>query len=311
MAGLDEGYLDFSGTDLLHPVSLLPAAEAIREAVRHGSGLDSSIGIGPNRMIAKIASAHAKPKGICEVRQGWEKGFMAGLPLSVIPGIGPRMSERLAALGLTLVAQVQSLSLDQLSNLIGRQEARLLLWRASGGGSQVLSEDQQAKSVSRETTFSRDLHDPMELDRVLLLLTTRVAAQLRAARLEAGIVTIKLRHGDFRTVTRRRTLDTPTALDQELLTVARELLAPALAEAHQRHQGVRLLGIGTSGLIPVQPPDLFEPVERARQRKAASAVDAVRARFGVQAVERAALLRQRPGKTTKPPSHGGSAGDKQ
>src|SRR5690606_11873710 len=103
MTGLDEGYLDLSGTDLLHPVSLLDFATGIRNAVFEESQLDCSIGIGPNRMIAKIASDYAKPRGICEVRPGWERGFMAGLPLKALPGIGPRTAEQLAARGLTEV----------------------------------------------------------------------------------------------------------------------------------------------------------------------------------------------------------------
>jgi len=88
MASLDEAYLDFAGTDRLYPVSLLPVAEAIRDAVRVETNLDVSIGIGSNRMIAKLASDSAKPKGLMEVRAGWEEGFLAGLPLRALPGIG-------------------------------------------------------------------------------------------------------------------------------------------------------------------------------------------------------------------------------
>ena len=108
MASLDEAYLDFAGTERMHPVSLLPVAERIRDDVKRESGLDCSIGIGPNRMIAKLASDYAKPRGLMEVRAGWEEGFLAGLPLRALPGLGPRTAERWAALGLSEVSQVQT-----------------------------------------------------------------------------------------------------------------------------------------------------------------------------------------------------------
>ena len=107
MASLDEAYLDFAGTERLYPVSLLPVAEQLRDAVRANTGLDCSIGIGPNRMIAKLASDAAKPRGLMEVRAGWEEGFLAGLALRAMPGVGPKTAERWAELGLADVWQVQ------------------------------------------------------------------------------------------------------------------------------------------------------------------------------------------------------------
>ena len=178
MASLDEAYLDFGGTDRLHPVSLLPAAETIRDAVREATGLDCSIGIGPNRMIAKLASDQAKPRGLMEVRAGWETGFLAGLPLSAMPGVGPKTAARWAELGLTDVWQIQQMEEAALARLIG-PDARALKRRALGHGGTTLRAEQLPKSVSRETTLSRDLRDPEELEAILFLLTTRVAGQLR------------------------------------------------------------------------------------------------------------------------------------
>ncbi|HET9132694.1 MAG TPA: hypothetical protein VFN90_00185, partial [Gemmatimonadales bacterium] len=117
-----------------------------------------------------------------------------------------------------------------------------------------------------------------------------VAAQLRDEELVAGAVVLKLRHGDFHTVTRRRTLASPSALDQELLAVARALLAPAFREASARGHGVRLLGIGATSLGPAEAPSLFEPPEREKARGVASAVDAVRAKFGFDAVRSGRLV---------------------
>lgn len=284
MTGLDEGYLDLSGTDLLYPVSLLELAEQVRNEIRAATGLDCSIGIGPNRMIAKIASDYAKPRAICEVRPGWERGFAAGLTLAALPGIGPKTAKRLTERGLTDVAQVQATPLGDLERLVGRDEAAWLVRRAEGRGGTVLRSPDRPKSVSRETTFTRDVSSVAELDRVLLLLTARVAGQLRDEGLVAGAIVVKLRHGDFVTVTRRRALSAPTALDGELLAPARELLAPAFAAARARRQGIRLLGIAAVRLAPTEAPDLFEAPGRTRRRELTDAVDRVRARFGFAAV---------------------------
>ena len=286
MTGLDEGYLDFSGTDLLYPVSLLEVAELIRNEIHATTGLDCSIGIGPNRMIAKIASDYAKPRGICEVRPGWERGFVAGLALAALPGVGPKTTRRLAERGLADVTQIQQMPVAELEQLVGREEARSLIRRSQGRGSTVLRSHEIPKSVSRETTFFRDITSADELDRVLLVLTARVAGQLRDEGLAAGAIVLKLRHSDFVTVTRRRALGTPTALDDELIAPARALLAPALAAARSRRQAIRLLGIAAVGLRASEAPDLFEAPARTRNREVTSAVDQVRARFGFDAVQR-------------------------
>jgi DNA polymerase-4 len=293
MTGLDEGYLDLSGTDLLHPVSLLDFATRIRNAVFEESQLDCSIGIGPNRMIAKIASDYAKPRGICEVRPGWERGFLAGLPLKALPGIGPRTAEQLASRGLTEVHQVQSMSVEQLSALVGRDTALILARRAEGRGSASLTRRERPKSVSRETTFRRDISDAAELDRVLLMLAARVAAQLRDEELVAGAVVLKLRHADFTTITRRTTLRPATALDAPILSAGRKLLEPALRDARKRGQAIRLLGIAATNIAPAEPAELFTPETQVKQESLTKAVDALRRKFGFEAIQPGRLVKGR------------------
>lgn len=292
MASLDEAYLDFGGTERLHPVSLLPVAERLREAVSRETGLDSSIGIGPNRMIAKLASDFAKPRGICEVRSGWEEGFVAGLELRALPGIGPRTTARLRQVGLTDVAQVQQLSEAELTRLVG-DYARELKWRAHGHGSTALHAERLARSMSRETTLSRDSTDPEDLDGLLVRFVGLVAAQLREEGLVARTVVLKLRHGDFHTVTRRRTLPTATDLDAELLRPVRDLFRPAFEEARRRRQGVRLIGVAATNLSQAAPADLFEPAERTRLRELTAAIDQARKKFGFEAVAPAAAMRRK------------------
>jgi DNA polymerase-4 len=289
MASLDEGYLDFSGTERLHPVSLLPAAERVRDDIRRETGLDCSIGIGTSRMVAKLASDFAKPRGLCEVRAGWERGFLAGLPLCALPGIGPRATARLRSLGLEEVAQVQQMPEQELTRLLG-PSASLLNRRAQGIGSGSLRPGQPIRSVSRETTLSRDATEIGELEGLLIRFVGQVAADLRDKGLVARTVVLKLRHSDFRTITRRRTLAIPTDLDQELLAPLKELLPPAFTEAARRRQGIRLIGIAATGLEQATPLDLFEPESRTRMRALTRAVDLLRDRYGFDAIRPARTL---------------------
>jgi DNA polymerase IV len=292
MASLDEAYLDFAGTDRLYPVSLLPVAERIRDTVREETGLDCSIGIGPNRMVAKLASDCAKPRGLMEVRAGWEEGFLAGLPLSALPGVGPKTAARWAELGLRDVYQVQRLDEPALAQLLGG-DAGGLKRRAHGHAGSTLRGERLPKSVSRETTLSRDLRDPEELEAILSLLTARVAGQLREEQLVGRTVTLKLRHDDFRTVTRRLTLETATDLDPELYDAARALFREAFEEVRRRNRGVRLIGVAATNLGVSAEADLFEPPERRRLRELSAAVDKVRGKYGFGAVTPGSVLRAR------------------
>jgi DNA polymerase IV len=292
MASLDEAYLDFAGTERLYPVSLLPVAEALRDEVRRDTGLATSIGVGSNRMIAKLASDFAKPRGLMEVRAGWEVGFLAGLPLRALPGVGPKTADRWIELGLADVWQVQRMEESALEQLIGG-DARVLKLRAHGYGGSTLTAGRLPKSVSRETTLSRDLRDPEVLESTLAALTARVAGQLRDEGLVARTVSLKLRHDDFYTVTRRRTLTEATDLDAELFGAARALFREAFGDVRRRNRGVRLIGIAATNLGVAAEVDLFESEERRRLRDLSAAVDQVREKFGFGAVSRGNTLRAR------------------
>ena len=292
MASLDEAYLDFRGTERLWPVSLLPAAEALRDDVKRVTGLDASVGIGANRMIAKLASDSAKPRGLMEVRAGWEEGFLAGLALQALPGIGPKTAARLAELGLHDVHQIQTMTEASLERLLGA-DARALKRRAHGFGGTTLNAGRVQRSMSRETTLSRDVRDREELEAILALLSARVAAQLREEQLVARTVTLKLRHDDFHTVTRRHTLETATDLDAEIYGTARALFREAFEEVRRRDRGVRLIGVAATNLGATAEADLFEPEERRRLRELSTAVDKVREKYGFSSVTPAAALRFR------------------
>ena len=290
MASLDEAYLDFVGTERLFPVSLLPVAEQLRDAVGSQTGLDCSIGIGPNRMIAKLASDAAKPRGLMEDRAGWEEGVLAGLALRAMPGVGPKTADRWAELGLVDVWQVQQMDEAALERLIGG-DARALKRRAHGYGGTTLHADRLPRSVSRETTLSRDLRDPVQLEATLSLLTARVAGQLRDEHLVARTVALKLRHDDFRTVTRRHTFEIATDLDAELFGAARDLFRAAFEEVRDRNRGVRLIGVAATNLGVAAEADLFEPPARRRLRDLSVAVDQLREKYGFAAVTPGSVLR--------------------
>lgn len=289
MASLDEGYLDFGGTNRLYPVSLLPVAESIRDRVRSSTGLDCSIGIGPNRMIAKLASDYAKPRGLMEVRAGWEEGFLAGLPLSALPGVGPVTAAKWKERGLTEVAQVQAMSEEELRRQVG-DAAPSLKRRAHGHGGMVLRPDRLQRSVSRETTMSRDERRPERLETLLALFAARIGSQLRKDGLVARTVTLKLRHDDFHTVTRRITLREGTQLDAELLAPALKLFREAFEQVRARDRGVRLIGLSATNLAEAAEADLFEPDARQRARRLTDAVDELRAKYGFDAVTVARIL---------------------
>ncbi|MGH7735802.1 MAG: hypothetical protein ACREOE_19425, partial [Gemmatimonadales bacterium] len=188
------------------------------------------------------------------------------------------------------VWQVQQMSVDALARLVGSTAAELK-WRADGHGGTTLTRGRMARSISRETTLAHDARDPGRLEPLLTLLTARVANQLREEGLMARTVTLKLRHGDFRTVTRRRTLDAPTDLDAELTAAALALFRSAFTDTRAQHRGVRLIGIAASNLLEGVGTDLFEVPARRRERELTRAVDRVRERFGFDAVTPAQLVR--------------------
>jgi DNA polymerase-4 len=212
--------------------------------------------------------------------------------VAALPGVGPKTARRWSELGLVEVYQVQLMSESALERLIG-PEGRQLKLRAHGRGGTVLRPEQLPKSVSRETTLSRDLRDPEELEAILALLTSRVAAQLRDEQILVKAVTLKLRHDDFKTVTRRRSLETATDLDSEIFTAARSLFRSAFEDVRRRDRGVRLIGVSTSSISTSAEADLFETPERVKLRHLTEAVDKVRGKFGFDAVSPGVIVELR------------------
>ena len=293
-ASIDEWYLDLGGTERLYEdASLRTIAHRIRTNVAEATGLTVSIGGGTSKLIAKLAVERAKPKpgsgadGVHIVAPGAELEFMRQLALADIPGIGPKATARLADAGLRTVEDVLALDEAALTRLVGARDAAWLSQRVRGIDEAEVADREVAKSISRDETFDVDLHDDVLLEGELAELVGRAAADLRGDGLSARTVTVRIRDKDFTTRQASRTVDQPLASDRALFAVARQLLAKL---RRARRVPARLLGVGLSNFNAPPPTQLalFEtsaaPLETPRDRDLSRAVDAVRARFGRDAI---------------------------
>jgi DNA polymerase IV len=253
-ASIDEAYLDVTD-GMAGGGDALGLGAAIQRALGDRLGLPSSVGIGSNKLVAKVACQRAKPEGLIEVWPGYEQAFLAPLPVADLPGVGPVLAERLRLFGLTTVgelARVDAALMETMFGAWGRELARA----ARGIGQDELDEDETPRSLGAERTFPRDLAAPSTLIAELYDLGEKVAARLHAAGMRGRTVTLKVRTADFKTVTRSRTLGAPTDHASEIAGTACFLLR----ETH-RGQPVRLLGISVTGLTdePVQAALLPDP----------------------------------------------------
>jgi DNA polymerase-4 len=282
---VDEAFLDVSGCEkLFGPAPRIAAI--IRQAVREETGLTISAGVAPNKFLAKLASEHGKPDGLFEVPDPPES-FLLPLPLGRLWGVGPVMLGRLENLGLRTVGDLRRLSRERLTKLFGASGEHLF-HLAQGVDHRQVETSAEAKSVGHEDTFDRDLWDREEMRRALLDLAERVAIRLRRHGLTGSTLILKVKYGDFTTVTRSRTL--PAGLDHamDIHRVAVELLDRTAAG----QQAVRLLGISLGRLEDSagEQGSLFGAEARRRQVALDQAVDQVRQRFGAAGVRRGSLL---------------------
>ena len=286
---LDEAFLDISGTSRLHgPPELV--AGAIREDLVVEESLTCSVGVAPNKFLAKLASEQAKPKagldgpefgsGVVVVPVGGVKDFLVPLPVQAVWGVGPRTFERLARLGVRTVGDLGCLPEDTLVAALG-QSAGAQLWRlARGIDDRRVEPKQSTKSIGHEETFAQDLASALEVHPHLVRMVDSVARRLRRAGVAGRTVSIKVRYPDFTTIGRSRTLADPTDLAVEILETATDLL-----DSLELDPGIRLLGISVSNLQDGSVRQLrFEEVTNPGWRAAEGAVDEIRERFGTGAI---------------------------
>ncbi|MBM3946940.1 MAG: DNA polymerase IV, partial [SAR202 cluster bacterium] len=219
--GLDEAFVDLTGTDRLWgPAALV--AQAARSRVRRELGITASVGIASSKTVAKVASDACKPDGLLEIAPGEESAFLSPLPLEALPGIGPANAEALRRLGVKTLGEIAALPIGTLHRAFGVW-GEALHAHAKGIDPRPVSPPGLPKSMSRETTFQEDSLDRALLYGTLHYLTERVGADLRRHGALARQVQVKLRWADFTTVTRQSTLSQPSALDQTLYDAGRSL----------------------------------------------------------------------------------------
>ncbi len=259
---IDEAYLDLGPT---HPdadlATVTDLAEGLRARVREATGLTVSIGAGTSKLVAKIHSDLAKPDGLIVVPAGEEAERLAPMTVRAIPGVGPATAARLAANGVTTVGRLAALGLDEAVALLGRAHGTQLHAFARGLDDREVVTERAAKSVSAETTFDVDVTDRVRLGRHLRELADRVGTRLRQDGLSGRTVVLKVRRHDFSTLTRSTTLDQPT--DDEA-TVVRH--AERLLGGIDVADGLRLIGVGVSGLSLYTQPDLLDGLLDAPDR---------------------------------------------
>ncbi|MGQ0841089.1 DNA polymerase IV [Actinokineospora sp.] len=286
---LDEAFLDVSGA--LRRLRSTPAAVGaqIRARVRAEHGIVCSVGVGPTKFVAKLASGLAKPDGMLVVPRDQITAFLHPLPVSALWGVGKRTAERLANVGLDTVADVAASPLPRLRRVLGVAMAEHLHALASGHDDRSVVPESAEKSIGAEETFEVDHFDRDLLKRELLRLSERTAATLRSRGLRGRTVSIKVRYADFTTISRSRTLPVATDVTQEIYRTACQLLDDQTPPGAIRLIGVRLEQLGASG-----SEQLALDAPEQGWREADQAADRARSKFGSAAVRPAALLGNRP-----------------
>jgi DNA polymerase IV len=279
---IDEAFLDVAGSEPLYG-DAVHIARAIKSAIHEELQLTASVGVATSKLVAKVASDLRKPDGLVVVEPGQEAAFLAPLPIRRLWGVGERTAILLGDYGVQTIGDLAALPDDLLARRFGRQ-GPMLAERARGIDPSPVAGGEAAKSVSHEHTFDVDTSDPEVLERTLLALAEGVAGRLRAGRVRAHTVAVKVRDTSFVTVSRQRTLPEPTDETEVLFQAALQLARPQL-----RGTRVRLLGVAASHLDEAQQLPLFHEADD-RRRRATAAADEIRRRFGAKAIRRARLL---------------------
>jgi DNA polymerase-4 len=285
---LDEAWIDLTGTERLHGATPAQMLARLQAEIERDIGLTVSVGLAPNKFLAKIASELDKPRGFSAIGAAEAQAFLADKPVNILPGVGPATVASLAEIGLRTVGDIADADLKLLANRLGSGGMRLHRL-AHGQDSRIVDPDQARKTISAETTFNDDLHKREDLEDELWPLCEKVAKQARKEGVAGRVATLKLRTPDFKIHTRRRTLAVPTQTAKTLFQVARELLA-----TEPRGLAYRLIGAGLTEFVDADTAgaDMFADEER-RALKSETAIDALRGKFGAAAVVTGRALKGR------------------
>ena len=277
-ASIDEMYLDFTGTESLYGNDLPGFMKKLQRIVLDEFSLPCTIALAANKLVAKIAAGTVKPNGVITVPHGTEAGFLAPLPVGVIPGVGKKTEEFLVARGFRTVADVQKHTQEEFLRLLGKHG----LWIHSaslGRGSETVESESTRKSISREETFDRDIQDLPQLEKILFALTEDVCSSTRKKEWKARKVSVKFRYSDFTTFIRERTIE-PTNSDPVVFATAAELLRSNF----DRRRKLRLIGVRLSHFVDDTQMELALTADGEKEKRKFKAVDDVRKKFGDAAV---------------------------
>lgn len=281
---IDEAYLDVTGSIRLlgDPATI---AEGLRREIREEIGLTASVGVAPNKLVAKIASDLNKPDGLTVVPPERVHEVLDPLPIERIPGVGPSAKRSLERLGIRTIGDVRATACETLVACLGSYGEEIAR-KAEGRDERPVRMDREAKSIGREETFPEDLSDPEEVRRVLLWHAEQVARRLRRAEVKAAGITVKIRYGNFETISRSSTLPEPTDSTDDLYGASRVLFD---AWASRSFRPVRLIGLTATSLTREMQMMLFggsgSPLSAAER-----AADAIVQRFGKASIRRGATL---------------------
>ena len=291
---LDEAFLNVSGA-LRRLGSATAIAELIRARVYDEQRITCSVGVASTKFVAKLASTQAKPDGLLVVPINKVTAFLHPLPVGALWGVGERTEERLVSLGLRTVGDLAHTPVETLTRALGQASGDRLHDLAWGRDERGVVPDAVEKSIGNEETFARDIDDPEMIHREILRLAQKVAARVRRQGHLGRTVVLKVRFADFTTITRSRTLDTPTDVGQVIYTTAVELYAALrLQRARIRLVGVRLEGLLDAAARVEQLIFDDSAADPADRRAAEVAADRLRERFGRDVVRPARLWDPQP-----------------
>jgi DNA polymerase IV len=287
MVSIDEAYLDLAGTERLHGPPFAAAHKLLR-TITTTTGLPCSAGLASTRLVAKVASEQAKPRGLLWVAAGQEPRFLSQLPVRKIPGIGEVTERALRALGIEYVQQLADYSQEKLEKIFG-QWGTALYRKARGGDSYEFVLDAEPKSISQNHTFAEDTGDVAAMESMLSHLSQKACKRLREAGLSARTLTTTIRYTGFDTYTRSQTLHDPVQFDADAFAAFLSLFR----EHRDPLRKVRLIGVALSGLTHGNEQlDLLDPGRRAKLDKLTRAADSLRDRFGFGKIQFGGSLRK-------------------
>jgi DNA polymerase-4 len=278
---IDEAFLDVTGSRRLMgtPETI---ARSIKGRIRDELSLTASVGVAPNKFLAKLASDLDKPDGLTVIAPETVTQVLEGMPIGRMWGVGPATETRLLELGIKTFGDLARYPEEVLETRLGVHAKRMIAL-ARGEDFRSVTPDSRAKSISQEQTFGFDLQEPEQVRAVLVGQVEHVARRLRRHRYRAATVTVKIRYGDFETITRSTTLDEATDRTDCLLEAALELFDRWSATSFSP---VRLIGFGTAGLVHGGQLSLFGQAEDARQRRLDEVTDSIESKFGHGAIRR-------------------------